>query len=60
MYKVKVFDCGKASQLESQVNDFLNSIQKESSFELVDIKFSNYSYGENNTDYHTAMVIYKI
>jgi hypothetical protein len=57
--QVKVFDCGTAAKLEDSVNDFLISLEKETSFELIDIKFNSYSYGEDRTDYHSAMIIYK-
>jgi hypothetical protein len=60
MYRVKVFDCGSAERLENEVNEFLESLEMKPNFDLVDIKFNNYSYGEDNTDYHTAMIIYKI
>jgi hypothetical protein len=60
MNKVKLFDCGSVSKLEHQVNEFLSAEGSESSFELIDIKFTSYSYGEDRTDYHAAMIIYKI
>jgi hypothetical protein len=60
MNKVKLFDCGTTSKLEEEVNVFLESVGSESSFKLIDIKFNSYPYGEDSSDYHSAMIIYKI
>ncbi|GAB6251567.1 hypothetical protein BCSAG_28850 [Bacillus cereus] len=60
MNKVKLFDCPKTSTLEEEINNFLATEGKSSSFELIDIKFNSYTYGEDRTDFHSAMVIYKI
>lgn len=55
--KVKIFDVLKSSELEERINDFLAS--KYGSIEVIDIKFNSYSYGNDNVDCHSAMVIYK-
>jgi hypothetical protein len=60
MKQVKLFDCGSINELEENVNSFLSSINSEPSFELIDIKFNSYTYGEDRTDFHSAMIIYKI
>ncbi|MEQ5975456.1 sporulation protein Cse60 [Bacillus cereus] len=60
MNRVKVFDCPKISTLEEEINDFLETEGKLHSFELIDIKFNSYPYGEDRTDFHSAMVIYKV
>lgn len=60
MNRVEIFERGNVSDLENDVNGFLSENDLEPSFQLVDIKFNSYGYGENNTDYHTAMIIYKI
>lgn len=60
MYKVKVFDFGTVSKLEEEVNNFLKSMGVKESFELIDIKFNSYAYGENYTDYHSALIIYNV
>jgi hypothetical protein len=60
MHKVKLFDCGTVGKLEHDINSFLETIGTESTFELIDIKFSSYQYGEDARDYHSAMIIYKI
>jgi hypothetical protein len=60
MHKVKTFDCGTVKKLDSEINIFLETVSNESSFELIDIKFNSYSYGEDGRDYHSAMIIYKI
>lgn len=55
MYKVKVFDEGKASILEENINNFL---KENTSIKLIDIKFNSYPYENELSDYHSAMVIY--
>lgn len=60
MTKVKIFDCVKVSKLEEEINNFLSTKDNSSSFDLIDIKFGSYSYGEDNKDYHSAMIIYKV
>jgi hypothetical protein len=57
MKQVKVFDCSTVGKLEDEMNDFLSS--QGSKFELIDIKFNSYSYGEDGSDYHSAMIIYE-
>mgnify|MGYP001095764792 CR=1 FL=1 len=58
--KVRVFDCSSVEKLEEQVNGFLDSQSMVPGFEFVEIKFNSYPYGEDRTDYHSAMVIYKM
>jgi hypothetical protein len=60
MNRVKIFDFEDVEKLEDAVNGFLETMNSDSSFKLIDIKFNSYTYGEDRTDYHSAMVIYKI
>ncbi|SDN56713.1 sporulation protein Cse60 [Bacillus sp. OK048] len=60
MNRVKIFDYENVEKLEDAVNGFLETMECDSSFKLIDIKFNSYAYGEDRTDYHSAMVIYKI
>ncbi|EFV74445.1 hypothetical protein HMPREF1013_05325 [Bacillus sp. 2_A_57_CT2] len=60
MIQVKLFDCGTVSALEEQVNEFLKDNINNTSIELVDIKFNSYNYRDDRTDYHSAMIIYKV
>lgn len=60
MNQVKIFDCGRISDLEKKINSFLETKGSETTFELVDIKFNSYPYGDDQTDYHSAMIIYKL
>ncbi|WP_067844298.1 sporulation protein Cse60 [Amphibacillus sediminis] len=60
MYRVKLFDDQYVTNLEEAINNFLETVQSKPSFELIDIKYNSYPYGEVNTDYHSAMIIYKI
>ena len=55
--KVAIFDVLKSADLEEQINSFLES--NNYSIEVIDIKFNSYSYGEENADCHSAMIIYK-
>lgn len=56
MKRVKIFDKGRIKDLENEINMFLESMEGE----LIDIKFNSYPYGEDQTDYHSAMVIYSV
>lgn len=60
MYRVKLFDFGQVSMLEKAINDFLESFDSRPAFKLIDIKFNSYPYGDNNSDYHSATIIYKL
>jgi Sporulation protein Cse60 len=62
MVQVKIFDVGTISKLQEEINGFLSTMSnsKSSSFKLIDIKFNSYSYGEDGTDYHSAMIIYQM
>lgn len=60
MYEVKILDYGKPNELEKNVNEFLRDISRKETFQLIDIKFNSYPYGEDQTDYHSAMIIYKV
>lgn len=60
MTRVEFFDEGTISSLQVNVNNFLSSMEKDPSFELIDVKHTSYNYGEDRKDYHTAMIIYKI
>lgn len=60
MYKVKLFDEGRVKELQKEINTFLENVSGESSFELIDIKFSSYNYGEDRREYFSALVIYKV
>lgn len=62
MVQVKIFDVGRISALQEEINGFLRTMgnSKSSSFKLIDIKFNSYSYGEDGTDYHSAMIIYQM
>lgn len=57
MVQVKLFDVLKSSELEAQINDFLS--RHNDTIEIIDIKHNSYSYGEDNLDCHSAMVVYK-
>ncbi|AVK96708.1 sporulation protein Cse60 [Lysinibacillus sphaericus] len=59
MIQVKIFDEGKSSNLEKSINGFLELKQQNDSFKLIDIKYNAYNYGENRTDYHSAVIIYE-
>ena len=58
--KVRLFDCSSVEKLEDQVNEFLDSQSRVPGFEFVEIKFNSYPFGEDRTDYHSAMILYKI
>lgn len=60
MYRVKMLDFNEVSKLEEEVNVFLASKDDLANFEVIDLKFNSYPYGEENTDYHSAMIIYKL
>jgi len=59
MYQVKIFNHGYLSDLEENINKFLTSMNNIEGFKLIDVKFNSYPYGEDNTDYHSAMIIYQ-
>ena len=54
--KVKVFHCGDEKDLEKEMNDFIEKINKEH-MEVKDIKYSSYcsAYG---VDRFTALIMY--
>ena len=53
---------GMTDSLSNMINEFLVSIEKESGFELVDIKHATSAYGTSGQVgvFMTALVIYKI
>lgn len=55
MMKVKVFDCEHESDLETEINNFIDKV------EVIDIKFnvSTSMFGEEQIYCFSAMIIYK-
>lgn len=57
MVQVKIFDTLKTSELQKNINAFL--AEEGDSIEVIDIKFNSYSYGEDNQDCFSALIIYR-
>lgn len=57
MVQVRIFDILKSKEIQDSINRFLN--EEGGAIEVIDIKFNSYSFGEENQDCHSAMVIYR-
>jgi len=59
LIQVKSFDYKTMIELEENVNQFLMSMNRESSFNMIDIKYNSYNYDEDRKDYHSALIVYE-